>query len=303
MELRIKEITTPQKIEFNYEELKQEIAEKVEKYTNLVYTDQDIKLAKSDKANLNKVKKALNDERIRREKEYMKPFNEFKAQINEIISIIDKPIAIIDKQVKEAEEQKKQEKAIAIEQLFEKMEKPEWLNLGAIYNSKWLNSTFSMKSVAGEIESKIEQINNDLVTLSNLPEFGFEAAEVYKSTLDINRAVNEGKRLAEIQNRKEEQERLRAEAEARAKAEAEERAKEAERLAEIHRQQHEEQRLKEQGVEIVETMPKPETTVTAEKTVIEGEWIAFEAFVTLEKARKMKKALNDLGIEIRPISK
>lgn len=291
MELRIKEITIPSKIEFNYDELKREIAEKVEKYTNLVYTDQDIKQAKADKATLNKVKKALNDERIRREKEYMKPFNEFKMEINEIIGIIDKPIAIIDKQVKEAEEQKKQEKALAIEELFKEIDKPEWLTLGVIYNSKWLNATFSMKSVKDEIEGKLDQIKNDLETLSNLPEFGFEATEVYKTTLDINRAVNEGKRLAEIQKKKEEQERLKAEAEARAKE-----------LAEIQRQQ-EEQRRKEQGAAIVETMPKPETTVTAEKTVVDGEWIAFEAFVTLEKARMMKRALDDLGIEIRPLSK
>lgn len=296
MELRIKDITIPSKIEFNYDELKKEIAEKVEKYTNLVYTDQDIKQAKADKATLNKVKKALNDERIRREKEYMKPFNEFKSEINEIINIIDKPIAIIDKQVKEAEEQKKQEKAHAIEQLFEEMGKPEWLNLGAIYNAKWLNATFSMKSVKEEIESKIEQINNDLATLSNLPEFGFEATEVYKSTLDINRAVNEGKRLAEIQ-------RLKAEAEARAKAEAE-------RAEEIRRQQQEAERIKEQGVAIVETMPKPEPIETEaedrhckepEPQMEEGKWVSFEAFLTVEKARQMMKALRELDINIRPL--
>lgn len=291
MELRVKDITIPSKIEFNYDELKREIAEKVEKYTNLVYTDQDIKQAKADKATLNKVKKALNDERIRREKEYMKPFNEFKSEINEIIQIIDKPIAIIDKQVKEAEEQKKQEKAHAIEQLFEEMAKPEWLTLGVIYNSKWLNATFSMKSVKEEIESRLEQINNDLATLSNLPEFGFEATEVYKSTLDINMAVNEGKRLAEIQKRKEEQERLKAEAEARAKAAAEE-AK----------------RRKEQENARVEELKKPEPATEAEERHCqepeeepEGKWVSFQAFVTVEKARQMMKALKELDINIRPL--
>lgn len=288
MELRIKDITIPSKIEFNYDELKREIAEKVEKYTNLVYTDQDIKQAKADKATLNKVKKALNDERIRREKEYMKPFNEFKSEINEIIQIIDKPIAIIDKQVKEAEEQKKKEKALAIEELFKSMAKPEWLNLGAIFNSKWLNATFSMKSVNEEIESRLEQINNDLATLSNLPEFGFEATEVYKSTLDINRAVNEGKRLAEIQKRKEEQERLKAEAEARAKAAAEEA-----------------ERRKEQENARVEEVKKFEPTTDEERhcqdTEPEGKWVSFQAFVTVEKARQMMKALRELDITIRPL--
>lgn len=289
MELRVKDITIPSKIEFNYDELKREIAEKVEKYTNLVYTDQDIKQAKADKATLNKVKKALNDERIRREKEYMKPFNEFKSEINEIIQIIDKPIAIIDKQVKEAEEQKKQEKALAIEELFKDMTKPDWLTLAVIYNSKWLNATFSMKSVKEEIESRLEQINNDLATLSNLPEFGFEATEVYKSTLDINRAVNEGKRLAEIQKRKEEQERLKAEAEARAKAAAEEA-----------------ERRKEQENARAEEVKKPEPTTEAEERHCqdpepEGKWVSFQAFVTVEKARQMIKALRELDINIRPL--
>ena len=44
-------------------------------------SDEKIKEAKADKANLNKLKKALNEERIRREREYMEPFNDFKAKV------------------------------------------------------------------------------------------------------------------------------------------------------------------------------------------------------------------------------
>ena len=51
--------------------MKQELTEKVSMYETLVYTDDQIKEAKADKAQLNKLKKALNDERIRIEKEYM----------------------------------------------------------------------------------------------------------------------------------------------------------------------------------------------------------------------------------------
>ena len=64
-----------------------------------MYTDDQIKNAKSDRADLNKLKKALNDERIRCEKEYMQPFNIFKAQIDGIIKIIDKPVELIVKQL------------------------------------------------------------------------------------------------------------------------------------------------------------------------------------------------------------
>ena len=67
MELRINEVSVPEQLTFNYEELKQELMEKVSMYETLVYTDEQIKQAKVDKANLNKLKKALNDERIKRE--------------------------------------------------------------------------------------------------------------------------------------------------------------------------------------------------------------------------------------------
>ena len=80
MQLKMSDYQLPEKILFNYDELKQDLLEKVSMYETLVYTDDQIKDAKADKAALNKLKKALNDERIRLEKEYMGPFNEFKAK-------------------------------------------------------------------------------------------------------------------------------------------------------------------------------------------------------------------------------
>lgn len=285
MELKINEIIIPEKIDFNYKELKQELTEKVKMYESLVYTDDQIKQAKTDKANLNKLKKALNNERIRREREYMAPFNKFKAQINEIIGIIDKPIAIIDKQVKEAEEQKKLEKAHAIEELFEEMAKPEWVKLEAFYNSKWLNATVSMKSIREEIESRLEQINNDLDTLSNLTDFGFEATEVYKSTLDINRAVNEGKRLVEIQKRKEEQERLKAEAAAR--------AQEKPKTEEIGSKTEEKVENEDVKTKYEISQPDPES--------INAQWVSFSARLTIDQAKELKQFFDNRNIEFKAI--
>ena len=295
MELKINEVIIPERIDFNYEELKQELTEKVNLYETLVYNDDQIKQAKVDKANLNKLKKALNNERLKREREYMAPFNKFKAQINEIIGIIDKPISIIDRQIKEAEEQKKLEKAHKVEELFEEFTKPEWLKLEAIYNSKWLNATCSMKSIREEIESRLEQIDNDLDTLQNLTDFGFEATEVYKSTLDINRALNEGKRLAEIQKRKEEQERVKAEAEARAKAEAEARAQEEKPKTEEIGSKVEE------NVENEVVKTKNEINSQPDPEPINAQWISFSARLTIDQAKELKKFFDDRNIEFKAI--
>lgn len=211
MELKVEEVQVPEQIKFNFEELRTELITKCQEYEMMVYSDDQIKMAKSDRASLNKLKKALNDERIRREKEYLKPFEEFKAKINEIIAIIDKPVAIIDKQVKAYEEEQKVKKTEQIETIFNTIEgKPEWLILKAIWNEKWLNATFSLSSIESEIKERLMQIIKDVNTLSDLPQFGFEATEIYKTTLDVNRALNEGARLAEIQQKKAEAEAAKA---------------------------------------------------------------------------------------------
>lgn len=208
MEIRMNEMQLPERISFNYEELKQELTEKVSMYETMIYTDEQIKEAKADKANLNKLKKALNDERIRREKEYMQPFNDFKTKVAEIISIIDKPVAVIDRQVKEYEEKQKQDKLAKIQEYYNGIEKPDlhWLGLPAIYNEKWLNASVSMKSIQEEINARLEQVEMDMKIIADLPEFGFEAMETYKTTLDIRTAMNEANRLAEMAKRKAEQE-------------------------------------------------------------------------------------------------
>lgn len=284
MDLKINEVVIPEKITFNYEELKQEIAEKVKTYEVLVYDDTQIKLAKTDKANLNKLKKALNDERIRREREYMAPFNEFKAQINEIISIIDKPVAVIDKQVKAFDEKKRQDKMEAIKKLYEESEHPEWLELEQIFNERWLLASVSMRQVQDGIEGWLNEVKTNLDILANLPEFAFEATEVYKSTLDVQKALNEGKRLAEMIKRKQEQERLQKEAEERAKAEAEAK-KQAEMIA------------NETGEAVFDNAPD----IKAQEPVEVAQWISFSAKLTVAQAVELREFFESRKIEFKKI--
>jgi hypothetical protein len=221
MQLEVKEYKIPNEIQFNFEELKSELSKKVEKYETLVYDEDQIQEAKKDRAALNKLKAALNDERLRREREYMKPFQVFKDQVNEIREIIDKPIKIIDEQLEGYEEDRKRKKREEIGAYWAQESKhPDWITLPLIFQDKWLNASYSMTQIKKDIDSKVGQINYDMETLEMLPEYSFEAVEVYKTTLDMNKAIAEGQRLADIQKRKEEAEK--AEKELMAKVEEEE---------------------------------------------------------------------------------
>lgn len=290
MELRVNEVTIPEKISFNYEELKAELTEKVAFYETLVYTDDQVKDAKADRATLNKLKKTLNDERIRREKEYMQPFNEFKAQVNEIIGIIDKPIAVIDKQVKEFEDQKKANKQKDIEELFASIGFQSFVTLDKIWDPKWLNASVSMKSIEEQMKAKMYEIGNGVFTLSRLPEFGFEATEVFRQTLDINKAISEAKRMSEI-------------AKAKADAEAKKKAAEESRKAEEERKAKE---IKEEQTVIVPTEPHeqaatpPEPVQSADSTQ-ERMVVRFEVLLTTEDAYALKEFFKSRSIEFKAI--
>lgn len=275
MELKIKQLTIPEVIEFNFEELKQEITNRAAMYTNMVYTDDQIKEAKADRANLNKFVKALSDERIKVKKQCMKPYEEFEAKVNELTRIVQEPISMIDRQVKEYEDQKKQEKLEAIKEywaeLLQSDKIPEALTFAQIFNEKWLNASVPMKSVQEEINAKLEQIEKDIATLSDLPEFGFEAKEVYKTTLDINKALNEGRRLSEIQKRK------------------------AEHEAEQSRLKAEEEARK------ADPQPQPAQEGFMNQPEQEKEWISFAALLSTEDALALKEFFESRNIEFKAI--
>lgn len=282
MDLRVEEYQLPSEIGFNFEELKNELAVRIEQYKVTVYTDDLIKDAKKDKANLNRLDKALNDERIRRQKEYMKPFDDFKAKIDELRAIIKEPVALIDARVSEYEEKKKAEKAAQIESLFESKNTHEWLTIDRIWSEKWLNASVSMNAIESDIDGLIEQAVSQYHSLEILPNYSLEACECYKKTLSIQQALSEVAKLTEYakareeaEKRKAEMERIRAEEEARMKAEAEAKAK--------------------------EQNPDVDDVPTSEEKPVERKWLAFWAYVSKEQAHELSVAMHNLGIPFESI--
>lgn len=289
MELKMNEYQLPQNISFNFEELKAEMTEKVKLYETIVYTDDQIQEAKKDKANLNKLKKALNDERIRREKEYLAPFNAFKAQINEIIGIIDKPVAVIDKQVKAYEDQKKQEKKESIKELWYSLDAPDGLTFEDTFQEKFLNTSYSMKVIKQYFEDDIKRFTRDLETLAALPEFGYEAKMVYLSTHDINKALAEGQRMEQVQKQK-------AEYEATQARKREEEA--ARKAAEEARKQQAEQAAVAAGEAAFNNAPDVAAQVPMEPA---KQWVSFQALLSTEDALALKAFFEERNIEFKPV--
>lgn len=283
MELKMQEVQFPKVIQFNFGELKEEITAKAELYKNMVYTEDTIKEAKADKATLNKFIKVLEDKRKDVKKQCLQPYEDFEKQIKELVAIVNEPVQLIDSQVKAYDEKRKAEKLEQIKAIWEESDHPEWLSCNMIFDNRWLNVTFSLKQVQDAITERLTQINTELTTLNSLTEFAFEAVEVYKNTLDVNRAIAEGQRLADIQKRKQEEAMRKAAAEA------------AEKEAEIRQAEIEPEVITPaEPVAMIEPDPEP---ADASAT-----WIRFEACMTTEQAYKLKHFFEEEGIQFRPIA-
>ena len=224
MELRImspQENDFIKEIQWNNEELKQEITATMQEYKSLAFTEENIKDAKADRAKLNKLRTAFENERKQIKKQCMEPYTKFEKQVKEIVALIDEPIALIDSQIKEVDDQKKAQKQKDIEELFGSLGFQNFVTLDKIFDPKWLNASMTMSKIEEQMKSQMFQIGHELETIRKLPDFAFEAKELYKKTLDMNQAIQEGQRLAEIQKRK-----LAYEAEQKAKVEEQKRQEE-----------------------------------------------------------------------------
>ena len=235
-----------QRIDWNKTEFMNLIAEITKNYANVVYSDEQMKEAKADRAKLNSMKKAISDRRILVKKEIMKPYEQFEEEVKEVTALIDEPIQMIDNQIKEYEEQVKAEKKEKIKSAYDENigDLDEDLPFERVFDSRYLNTTFTLSKALAEVKEKIAKFKTDLETIDGLSsKHKLNVRDVYIQTLDLSKAMAEDRRLNELEERmeaerkaKEEAERKRLEAEAARHEEMERQKAEAEHHREADNQ-------------------------------------------------------------------
>lgn len=208
MEVRLTpaiEQVIPPQISFNFEEIKSELAGKLQVYQNMVVTESGIREAKADRANLNKFKTALADSRKAVKAQWNQPLSDFEGKMKELERMVDEPIGAIDRQVKAYDEAKKQDKRQQIELFFEGAvgDLEEVLPLSKIWNDRWLNATYPMKDIEKEIVERIRKTHSDIgiIVAMQLPCCD-QMLSTYLETLDMSRAMEEKHKYEQAQKAK-----------------------------------------------------------------------------------------------------
>lgn len=208
----------PHTVEFNVEELKSELTEKLAYYENLVVTEDAVRDAKSDKAKLNKLRTAIDTKRKEVKKACLAPYDEFERQCRDILDMIDRPINSIDQQIKVFEQKELDAKYDAIKSYFDYIMTSEECSglpivLDKIINPKWQNKTCKLDTIKNEITDRIAQIVEDVNGLryayGGTPHLT-AVLNRYYDAYDAGAAHLYANRLIDEQHRREEQEKAQA---------------------------------------------------------------------------------------------
>lgn len=260
------------RIEWNKAELEAAVRQKIADYEGIVYTEGNMQQAKNDRAELNKLTKAIEDRRKVVKRIINEPYETFEAELKEILELIQEPVGIIDKQVKAFEDKQKEEKKKAIKATYDEVigDLAEVLPFEKVFDDRYLNKTYKLATAQSEVKAKIEKVRTDLETIDSLEsKFKLNAKDVYIKTLDLSKALAENKRLADLEEKLEAEKRRKAEEEAERKRLEEERRKEAERIAVERAKAEEERKAQEAAIKQQESVIE-----TPENAIKEGESVS-----------------------------
>lgn len=185
-------------IQANLEQIKGYVQGVVAKYQNATYTDEQMKLAKADRADLKRLKEDIDAKRKQVKSAWNAPYLEFESQIKAITALIDQPVALIDGQIKDWEERRKKARYNALETVFNK-----WnpfgplLEFEKVVDAEMLKMSTTDSKATTLLTRKLEKITGEMAQLESVvdPAFRTECVAHYTQTLNLAEAILHEKNL------------------------------------------------------------------------------------------------------------
>lgn len=193
----------PTTITFNKAEISAYLDERLAKYKGRVFTETEIEEAKKARALINKVEKAMNDEKIRVKKAFTEPYVRFENDVKELMAKCSDVSAEIDKQVKEYESACKAAKKSNLVAHFEANigDAAAYVTFDDIFDPKWLNATVDEETAKEQITEIAERYKQDVEVLASI-ETDVATKVVLESRYKVSKSISDVLRLKrEIEER------------------------------------------------------------------------------------------------------
>lgn len=201
-------IMQPVVISGNFKEMRQELSTMMTAYADLEVTEENITERKKDIATLRKIKTAIEDKRKETKRDYEKPFKSFEAECKSLTCIIDEQIDRINADLNLFEQRRIAAKREKTKSIYDANigEFSEYLSLETIYRPQWDNKSYTEKDIAGDIQTMVINIRQDLNTIEAMcSPWCDECKIVYKA--NGNSLMSALNRFKDLQSAKEAAER------------------------------------------------------------------------------------------------
>ena len=199
-ELQIMNLAEADVSTWDFELIKAELRQQLSLYASLVYTDETIKDAKKDRANLNKVKKVIADARKAYKAQCLAPYNAAEPQIRELEDMIEDHRIMIDAIVKDYEDRKREEKELAVRNYYDRKA----VVLGdlaeqlypMLFSKTWVAASTGQATYQEEIQEKIYQASQDIEYIRQMASpFVDTLLDVYVATLSLDEVERKQREL------------------------------------------------------------------------------------------------------------
>ena len=182
----------------NLDEIQQNVDSLLADYTGRVYTSDEIKGAKKDRALLNNWAKDLATAQKAVKDHYLNVIQPDMDRIDRIRGQIKECSAAIDRQVKAVEEGEKAEKRAALEMIYRDAAGEDLaplISFDQVLDKRWLNKTVSLSAAGRELRKVVETRREELRIIRDTCGEDAEACTTeYLRNLSLNAALNEYQR-------------------------------------------------------------------------------------------------------------
>lgn len=182
----------------NLDEVQANIDGLLAAYTGRVYTADDIKAAKADRAQVNRWDKQLGEASTVLKKHYLAALDKPLSRITAMRGRVKEVSAAIDKQVKAVEDAEKEDKRKALELIYRDAAGDDLAPLipfKRIMDQRWLNKTVSLDAAGRELRKALETHREALRIIRDTCGEDAEACTTeYLRALSLNDALNEYRR-------------------------------------------------------------------------------------------------------------
>lgn len=202
LELQLMNIEQMQMTDADFENVKARLQCALAQYENKVYSDENIREAKDDRAKCNKAKKAFEDRRKGYKAECLQPYNEVEPKFKELVAMVDRLQGRIDESVKAYEERQRQAKEAEVRAYYN--QKAAVLGNMAqelypkLFDKRWLNATAKKKDVERGIVEAVTNAGRDIQEIREMGSpFVQTLLEIYLQTLSLDEVRAKDEELRE----------------------------------------------------------------------------------------------------------